>query len=74
MIALNVLSTLTKYDRVNMVVSRSPYWDSGGTYYNYTSEVLGCQKYGLMSASPTRRQELANDIDALEVNGGSDHV
>ena len=34
-IAKSILGTLTKLDRVNIVLSRSPYWDTDGTSYIY---------------------------------------
>ncbi|CAH1794236.1 unnamed protein product [Owenia fusiformis] len=73
-VALKLISTFTRSDSVNVIVSRSPHWDATGRYFDHRTEVLSCVKDRLVPASTKQRRAWRQSIENLQVRGGSDHT
>ena len=70
-----IVNSLSRDDRVNIICSKGDFIDSGGYQRRATPIILGCNKKGMMRATPSNRAQLLESLNEQSPYGsGEEHM
>ncbi|XP_064627789.1 voltage-dependent calcium channel subunit alpha-2/delta-2-like [Lineus longissimus] len=72
-VAKTLIGSLSPQDYLNVIVSRSTYYDNQGMKQEFAPESLACRSDRLLQATLNLRKSIMANIQLLKPNGGSDH-